>query len=866
MTLTKKEDVTILLGLRPAAQTKREVGCCVSNRGRRANLRCGRETQGLQCYCLLSMRLSGAKQVAGKGKAGALLNSISTSFGKQSLDLAAATAMWNSLKGAIDKIFQHNSSILSFEELYGYGYKLCIHKHGDMLYNGVVETIRAHLEESVVTIASAPNETLLEILKEGWDQYKLAIGNVKDILMYMDRTYVKTYRKSTVYTMALSLFRHVVVYNDKVRPRLRSILLENVRLERGGQLIDRDMMKSISYMLVELSAGSHDSCYVEEFEDEFLAETASYYKQESQNYIVQCTCPDYVKKAENRLKEEEIRAISYLAPGSLEKLLNVVECELITTHAAGLIDMERSGCARMFADITESSSGASSGSSSSDSGSSSGVMEMGAFEASEGGQGVGSTEMGGASGGREDDLCRMYTLLGRVPSTLDQLRNSMYVYLKEAGVKILEESNANAASRNPVRFVQSLLNLKSKFDYIVEKCFRGDKKAGKKLREAFEFIVNQNNRCSAFLSDYVDDLLRNALKEISESDADAKLDKFVVMFRFLCDKDVFENHYKTALSKRLLSGKSVSDDLEKSMIGKMKTECGATYVTSLEGMFTDMQLSKDVVQGFKDSAEAERLPASMKMEMNILTAGFWPIPSTDSCVLPFPATECVSVFDSYYHRKFEGRKLVWVTHQGNAELRASFPTTTKHLTVTTYQMAILMLFNKADKLSLEEIQRRTNIRDDVDFKRHLLSLCTKKAPVLCKDSKGKGIQEGDSFSFNAGFASKAVHIRIPMVSLKEVTGSDDKGGGTDGTSGGPGSALPPTVEKDRCILIEASIVRIMKSRKTMWHHDLVAETVRQLSGRFMPEPAFVKKRIETLLEREYIARDKDDARMYTYVA
>ena len=176
------------------------------------------------------MRLSGAKQVAGKGKAGALLNSISTSFGKQSLDLAAATAMWNSLKGAIDKIFQHNSSILSFEELYGYGYKLCIHKHGDMLYNGVVETIRAHLEESVVTIASAPNETLLEILKEGWDQYKLAIGNVKDILMYMDRTYVKTYRKSTVYTMALSLFRHVIVYNDKVRPRLRSILLENVRL------------------------------------------------------------------------------------------------------------------------------------------------------------------------------------------------------------------------------------------------------------------------------------------------------------------------------------------------------------------------------------------------------------------------------------------------------------------------------------------------------------------------------------------------------------------------------------------------------------------------------------------------------------
>lgn len=802
------------------------------------------------------MRLSGAKQVASKGKAGALLNSISTSFGKQSLDVAAATAMWNSLKGAIDKIFQHNSSILSFEELYGYGYKLCIHKHGDMLYNGVVETIRAHLEELVEDIASAPSETLLEILKEAWDQYKLAIGNVKDILMYMDRTYVKTYRKSTVYTMALSLFRHVVIYNDNVRPRLRSILLENVRLERGGQLIDRDMMKSISYMLVELSAsgGAPDSCYTEEFEDEFLSETAAYYKQESQSYIVQYTCPDYVKKAENRLKEEESRAISYLAPGTLEKLLAVAESELISAHATGLINMEGSGCARMFADINESKTGPSSSSSS---GSNSSVA-MG---------GVGSMEMGGSGGDREDDLCRMYGLLQRVPPTLDLLRTSMYTYLKQAGVKILEESNANAASRNPVRFVQSLLNLKSKFDYIVETCFRCDKKAGKKLREAFEFIVNQNNRCAAFLSDYVDDLLRNALKEISESEADAKLDKFVVMFRFLCDKDVFENHYKTALSKRLLSGKSVSDDLEKSMIGKMKTECGATYVTSLEGMFTDMQLSKDVVEGFKSSSEAEQLPASMRMEMSILTAGFWPIPSTDPCLLPFPATACVDVFDSYYHRKFEGRKMVWVTLHGSAELRANFPTATKHLTVTTYQMAILMLFNTADKLSLEEIQRRTNIRDAVDCKRHLLSLCTKKAPVLSKDSKGKGIQEGDNFSFNASFTSKAVHIRIPMVSLKEVTGNDDsprKGAGGDGS--GSGGGLPPTVEKDRCILIEASIVRIMKSRKSMMHHDLVAETVRQLSGRFTPEPPFIKKRIETLLEREYIARDKDDARMYTYVA
>jgi|MDTE01.2.fsa_nt_gb cullin 3 len=382
-------------------------------------------------------------------------------------------------------------------------------------------------------------------------------------------------------------------------------------------------------------------------------------------------------------------------------------------------------------------------------------------------------------------------------------------------------------------------------------------------------------RCAVFLADYVDDLLKNALRENTEGEADSKLDKFIVMFRFLLDKDIFESYYKQALSKRLLSGKSVSDDLEKAMIGKMKAECGATYVTNLEGMFTDMQLSKDVAEGFKASPEAQQLPSQMRLEMSTLTAGFWPIPSTPPCHLPSPhITDCVRIFDSYYSRKFEGRKIVWVTHHGNAELRAAFPEYngkpkhSKHFTVTTYQMAILMQFNRNDQLSFNAIHRATGIISIVDLKRHLLSLCTRKAPLLVKDSKVKGISETDSFAFNKAFQSKQSHVKIPMIALKEVTGADDNGSLNDNGdgNGSNGQSISAAVEKDRAILVEASIVRIMKTRKTMMHNELLAEVVRQVSGRFTPEPAFIKKRIETLLEREYLARDAEDGKCYVYVA
>lgn len=60
------------------------------------------------------------------------------------------------------------------------------------------------------------------------------------------------------------------------------------------------------------------------------------------------------------------------------------------------------------------------------------------------------------------------------------------------------------------------------------------------------------------------------LSQHSEQEVEVILDKTILLFRFLQDKDVFERYYKQHLAKRLLLNKSVSDDFEKSMISKLK--------------------------------------------------------------------------------------------------------------------------------------------------------------------------------------------------------------------------------------------------------------------------------------------------------
>lgn len=87
--------------------------------------------------------------------------------------------------------------------------------------------------------------------------------------------------------------------------------------------------------------------------------------------------------------------------------------------------------------------------------------------------------------------------------------------------------------------------------------------------------------------------------KMTEAEIEVVLDKTMVLFRFLQEKDVFERYYKQHLAKRLLLQKSVSEDSEKTMISKLKTECGCQFTSKLEGMFKDVTISNTINEEFK---------------------------------------------------------------------------------------------------------------------------------------------------------------------------------------------------------------------------------------------------------------------------
>jgi len=621
---------------------------------------------------------------------------------------------------------------------------------------------------------------------------------IRDILMYLDRVYVPNHAVLPVYDLGLTLFRDNIVRNPRNADRLLNTMLTMIEKERNGEVINRSLLKSITQMLIDLGVNTR-SVYEEDFESKFLVQSSQFYKLESQEFIASNSCSDYMKKVERRLKEETSRVQHYLDYTTEAKIKRVVEKGLIENHMKTLVEMENSGLETMLRDD------------------------------------------------KVDDLHRMYQLFGRVEGGLNLMSSVMSNYVRGTGKAIVMDEEK---AKEQGTFVQSLLQLKDKYDHLLDHAFNKDKTFQRSLNQAFEHFINLNPKSPEYISLFIDDKLKKGLKGLSEEEVEVTLDKVMMLFRFIQEKDVFEKYYKQHLAKRLLLGRSVSDDAERNMIAKLKTECGYQFTSKLEGMFTDMKLSAETMEGFKAYASEEALNG-IDLNVHVLTTGFWPTQSASKCNLPTEILQCCEAFKKFYMSNHSGRRLTWQTNMGTAELRGYFSGRKHELSVSTYQMCILLLFNNAESLTYKDIREATDIPIP-DLKRNLLSLSIGKYKILNKELKDKNISEEETFSFNSKFKSKLYRVKIITVSARETEPEAIE--------------TRQKVDEDRKHQIEAAIVRVMKSRKTMEHSLLIAEVTKQLSSRFVPNPIIIKKRVESLIEREYLERSKTDRKLYNYLA
>lgn len=703
---------------------------------------------------------------------------------------------WLKLAEAVGAIQRSCAIRYSLEELYQAVENMCSYKMAAGLYQQLQAACMRHVHASLQQFLgdTCEHEQFLKLMNNCWLSHCRQMIMIRSIFLFLDRTYVlQTTSILSIWDMGLDLFRAHIISHRTVETRTVDGLLSLIERERCGETVNRQLLKSLLRMLTDLQI------YQEAFEKKFLEATERLYSAEGQQLMQQRDVPEYLMHVDKRLNEENERLLHYLDNTTRKPLVSCVEKQLLEQHLTQIL---QKGLDQLLDE------------------------------------------------NRIADLTLLYQLFSRVKEGLKELVMSFSAYIKKTG-RLIVVNPSNDAEKDK-DMVQNLLDFKDKLDNIIEVCFSQNFKFINSMKESFEYFINQRqNKPAELIAKYVDSKLRAGNKEATEEELEKLLDKIMVLFRFIHGKDVFEAFYKKDLAKRLLVGKSASVDAEKSMLSKLKQECGGGFTSKLEGMFKDMELSKDIVLAFKQHQQYLESSGSIDLTVNILTMGYWPTYTPCEVLLPTEMVYLQEVFKKFYLGKHSGRKLQWQPTLGHCVLKAEFNgyTVRKELQVSLFQTLCLLLFNDHDEFSYQDIKAATGIEES-ELKRTLQSLACGRARVLQKVPKGKDVDNGDKFQFHDDFKHKLYRIKINQIQMKETQEEN--------------TSTTERVFHDRQYQVDAAIVRIMKMRKTLTHNLLISELYNQL--KFPVKPTDLKKRIESLIDREYMERDKDNPNTYHYVA
>lgn len=405
---------------------------------------------------------------------------------------------------------------------------------------------------------------------------------------------------------------------------------------------------------------------------------------------------------------------------------------------------------------------------------------------------------------RESDLARMYGLLMRVPAGLDPLRKKFEDHVKRAGLAAVERvlpapgavnEAGKAETLDPKSYIEALLAVHSKFGGIVNGPFRSELGFNASLDRACREFANTNaaakssSRSPELLASYADQLLRKNNKDLDPDSLEQALNQAMVIFKFIDDKDVFQKFYQKKLAQRLVNGGSASDDAESSMISKLKEVSGYDYTNKLTRMFSDVNVSRDVTEKFKEKDRRDGQSEDIDFTVMVLGTNFWPLaPQQTDFSIPREIAPLHERFTKFYNDVHSGRKLTWLWHVSKNELRTTYLSQKYIFMTSAYQMAILTQFNENDSLTYRDIQTGTKIVDG--FLKPQMALLVKSKVLLL---------DGDTYDLNLNFKSKKIRIQLNMPVRAE-----QKAEATE---------VLQAVDEDRKFVYQATIVRLMKARK-----------------------------------------------------
>uniref|UniRef100_A0A7S1TDK0 Cullin family profile domain-containing protein n=1 Tax=Compsopogon caeruleus TaxID=31354 RepID=A0A7S1TDK0_9RHOD len=497
-----------------------------------------------------------------------------------------------------------------------------------------------------------------------------------------------------------------------------------------------------------------------------------------------------------------------------------------------------------------------------------------------------------------EDLHRLFLVLSPVEGALKHVHEKFRTYVEDMGADAVRLADATSIDAERVMtFVGKGWNTLHRFRETVELAFDNDP----------GFLFALDNGCTRFLNltphsakilaqfchcclDCFEMKDNNLLQEwIAEKDDDAAsnigttvglcLDRASKLFRYVEAKDIFQAYYVTGLSERLVLGTTVGLSFEIELLNHLRSMCGTEYTSRIQRMLNDIASSEEENRSF---SAALACPTSSNVPIHhqnwtisgidfssmILSANAWPFGAEgpDYGCFKFPESLSDDIplamkeFSDYYVLKHEARMLEWFFPYFqitiDEHLAKERPVT---LVANLYQAAVLLLFNIKNCWPLSEMVQHSKLTQDelgphLDFLTEMGFLCrTQTSLEDLYEISDRDRSRASEILFHGKLLLAAAYWRkVRLESERNGWQVED--------------VTRRSVADDRRAQLQAALVRILKSQREMSHTGLVEAVIRSVTRWFRPSPKDIELALDTLIEREYIARSPNNRHYYFYIA
>ncbi|XP_057320792.1 cullin-2 [Microplitis mediator] len=709
-------------------------------------------------------------------------------------------------------------------------YSLCVaypEPLADRLYNETKRFLEIHVSEILTQVNNQGETGLLQAYHKAWKEYSQGINYLHRLYLYLNQQHIKKQKLTEAEIIYGSSSTNSPEYQEQmeigelgldiwkkrmITPLCKSLvtlLLEGIHADRIGkaELTTSDVICGVIQSFVSVEAYKMKgelNMYQEIFETPFLEASGEFFVREAAEYLQKADVTVYMERVTWRLGQEEYRARKFLHHSSVSKVRQCCEEKMIAAHVTWL--------------HTEAES----------------MVEQ----------------------EHRRNLSLLYPLLRPLPGALTPVISKLTQHITQQGLNAIGHLQGDTIH---LHFVEGILDVYYKYSSMILEVFKRDQAFIAALDKACAAAVNhrperQPARAPELLAKYCDSLLKKSAKGISESEIDDKLANSIIVFKYVDDKDVFQKFYARMLAKRLIHQQSQSMDAEETMIDRLKQTCGYEFTNKLHRMFTDMSVSMDLNTKFTTSLRERNAENQLGIGfvVYVLQAGAWPL-SLPASLGPFHVPQqlerSIQAFESFYHAQFSGRKLTWLHPLCQGELKFNYLKKPYLVTVQTYQMALLLLFEQCDSMPCREAAASLRLSHD-QLVKHAASLVDCK--ILKRSGEEGELEEDTVLTLNLEYYNKRTKFRVTGALQKDVPAEME--------------ATRRSVDDDRKLYIQAAIVRILKSRKMLRHNQLVQEVLGQSKVTFAPTISMIKKCIEALIDKQYIERTQNSADEYSYVA